>query len=226
MMQRLSRRRFGCACAGLLAPFAATAQTARPTPDQALERMVQGNQEFRVDDPTRPELSQARRAMLTTGQQPFAAILGCADSRTPPEALFHAGLGEIFTVRIAGNSATIGSVGSLEYAVEELHVPLILVMGHERCGAIAAAKHVLDTGVMLPGVLGELVAPIIPALVEARASGGTDVLDAAVRVHARRTARRLREHDGLITSAVREGKLRVEAAYYSIDDGVVTLLPA
>lgn len=227
-MPAMSRRGFFCACAAL--PLAAAQgagpATPGPTPDQALDRVVLGNREFRIDDPTRPELSQARRAMLATGQHPFAAILGCADSRTPPEALFRAGLGEIFTVRIAGNSATAGSVGSLEYAVEELHVPLILVMGHERCGAVAAARQVLETGAALPGVLSELVAPIIPSLIEARASGAADVLDAAVRIHARRTARRLRDGNALINGAVREGKLRVEAAYYSLDDGAVSILPA
>ncbi len=228
-MSSLSRRRFFCACGAVAAPFAAHAQTPAlpplPSPNEALARIVEGNRQFQVDDPTRPEVNQARRDMLTRGQRPFAAILGCADSRAAPEALFHVGLGEIFTIRIAGNSATLGTVGTLEYAVEELHVPLILVMGHERCGAVAAANQLLETGTPLPGVLSELVLPILPALIEARRSGVANPLDAAVRIHAQRTAKRLREGGGLIAQSVREGKLRVEPAYYSLDDGAVTILP-
>ncbi|MEI6158386.1 MAG: carbonic anhydrase [Roseococcus sp.] len=222
-----SRRRFFCACAAVAAPFAAQAQTspALPSPSEAIARILEGNRLFQDDDPTRPEVSQARRDMLTRSQRPFAAILGCADSRTPPESLFHVGLGDLFTVRIAGNSPTLGTVGTLEYAVEELQVPLILVMGHERCGAVAAANHLLETGIALPGVLNELVLPILPAIIEARRSRAPDVLDAAVRIHAQRTARRLRDGSGLIAGAVREGKLRVEPAYYSLDDGVVSVLP-
>ena len=152
----LSRRRFFCACGAVAAPFAAQSETAPaplPSPNEALARIMEGNRLFQIDDPTRPEMNQARRETLTRGQRPFAAILGCADSRVAPEELFHVGLGEVFTVRIAGNSATLATVGTLEYAVEELHVPLILVMGHERCGAVAAANELLENGTPLPGVL-------------------------------------------------------------------------
>ena len=215
----LSRRRFFCACGAVAAPFAAQSETALaplPSPNEALARILEGNRLFQVDDPTRPEMNQARRATLTRGQRPFAAILGCADSRVAPEELFHVGLGEVFTVRIAGNSATLATVGTLEYAVEELHVPLILVMGHERCGAVAAANELLENGTPLPGVLSELVL---------RRSGAADVLDAAVRIHSQRTAKRLREGPGLLAQAVRERKLRIEPAYYDIDLGVVSILP-
>ncbi len=221
-MTSFSRRLF-CSCLALALPAAAQAP---PSSADALARMIEGNRQFRIDDPTRPALNQARRTALARGQSPFAAILGCADSRTPPEALFQVGLGDIFTVRVAGNSFLPGAVASLEYAVEELHVPLILVMGHERCGAVAAANQVLETGGQLPGGLSELVAPIIPAIIQARREGGADPLDAAVRLHARRTAQRLREADGVIAHAVHEGRLRVEAAYYDLDNGEVSLLPA
>ena len=224
----LSRRRFFCACGAVAAPFAAQSETAPaplPSPNEALARIIEGNRLFQIDDPTRPEMNQARRATLTRGQRPFAAILGCADSRVAPEELFHVGLGEVFTVRIAGNSATLATVGTLEYAVEELHVPLILVMGHERCGAVAAANELLENGTPLPGVLSELVLPIMPSVIAARRSGAADVLDAAVRIHSQRTAKRLREGPGLLAQAVRERKLRIEPAYYDIDLGAVSILP-
>jgi len=233
-MHNLSRRRLFCAC-GAVALSAATlpalaqphAASAQPgiSPDQAIERLREGNRLFRVDDPFRPEVNQARRDMLTSGQQPFVALLGCADSRTPPEALFHAGLGEIFAVRVAGNSALAGAVGSLEYAVSVLRVPLIVVMGHEGCGAVSAAKAVVDTGVVLPGAIGPMVAPIVPAVVQAMRAGAADVTDAAMRTHAQLTARTLRTADGIISRAVETGGLKVIASYYSLDDGAVHILP-
>lgn len=228
-MPAFSRRRFFCACGAMALPAAASTHPA-PTapglsPAEAVDRLREGNRLFRVDDPFRPEVSQARREMLTAGQQPFVALLGCADSRVPPEALFHLGLGEIFTVRVAGNSALPGALGSLEYAVSALRVPLVVVMGHEGCGAVAAAKNVVEAGTVLPGALGPLVAPIIPAVVQARRAGAANVLDEAVRIHAQLTARTLRTEDGLISRAIAAGTLRVVAAYYSLDDGAVSILP-
>jgi len=220
-MTHFSRRAL-CAC--LCLPMAARAQGAAD-PDAALARMIDGNRQFRIDDPAQPGLSQARRAALARRQAPYAAILGCSDSRTAPEALFHTGLGDIFTVRVAGNSALQGAVGSLEYAVAELHVPIILVMGHERCGAVTAAREVLESGDTLPGALEELVAPIIPSLIQTRREDAAEWIDAAVRLHARRTARRLRQEDGIIAAAIRDGRLRVEAAYYNLEDGEVSILP-
>jgi carbonic anhydrase len=194
------------------------------TPDQALERLRQGNIQYRSDNPTRPENRAARRAMLISGQQPFVAVLGCSDSRAPTETVFNAGLGEVFTARVAGNSSLPGMVGTLEYAVAVLKVPLIMVMGHENCGAISAAKSVVETGTMLPGELGAMVAPIVPAVVQSLKAGGPDVVNNAVRLHARLTARWLHNDCQIVTSAVAKGDLKVVAAYYDIDQGSVTIL--
>lgn len=228
-MPALARRHFLCACGALALPGAARAQMAPPrpgiSPAEAIERLAEGNRLFRVDDPFRPEVSQARREMLTSGQQPFVALLGCADSRVPPEALFHAGLGEIFAVRVAGNSALPGALGSLEYAVSALRVPLVMVLGHEGCGAVSAAKAVVENGTVLPGALGPMVAPIVPAVVQAMRAGAANVLDEAVRIHSRITARQLRTQDGVIARAVAAGTVQVVAAYYNLDDGAVTILP-
>jgi len=194
------------------------------TPDQALERLRQGNIKYRSDNPTRPENSASRRAGLISGQQPFVAVLGCSDSRAPTEFVFNAGVGEVFTARVAGNSSLPGMVGTLEYAVAVLKVPLIMVMGHENCGAVSAAKTVVENGTVLPGELGAMVAPIIPAVVRSMQAGGNDVVNNAVRLHAQSTARWLRSENAIVANAVGSGALKVVASYYDLDAGSVTIL--
>jgi len=227
-MSILSRRGLFCACGALAIHSAAHAQApASPsglTPDQALERLRQGNIQYRSDNPTRPENRAARRAMLISGQQPFVAVLGCSDSRAPTETVFNAGLGEVFTARVAGNSSLPGMVGTLEYAVAVLKVPLIMVMGHENCGAVSAAKAVVENGTVLPGELGAMVAPIIPAVVRSMQAGGNDVVNNAVRMHAQSTARWLRSENAIVANAVGSGALKVVASYYDLDAGSVTIL--
>ena len=227
-MSILSRRGLFCACGGLDMHSAAHAQAlASPsglTPDQALERLRQGNIQYRSDNPTRPENSASRRAGLISGQQPFVAVLGCSDSRAPTESVFNAGVGEVFTARVAGNSSLPGMVGTLEYAVAVLKVPLIMVMGHENCGAVSAAKTVVENGTVLPGELGAMVAPIIPAVVRSMQAGGNDVVNNAVRMHAQSTARWLRSENAIVANAVGSGALKVVASYYDLDAGSVTIL--
>lgn len=222
-------RRAAFACAFCAAP-AARAQEAparnRLTPAQSLERLMEGNSRFVADAPAPPGDYATRRRALTRGQAPFAAILGCADSRTPPEALFRATLGEVFTVRIAGNSLFTDGLGSLEFATNALGVSVILVLGHERCGAVAAAIQVAEQGAQLPGALMAVVNPILPAVAEARRSNPADMLDETVKWHARLTARRLRDQASALTPALAAGGLRVEAAHYDLDKGRVTLLDA
>jgi carbonic anhydrase len=195
------------------------------TPDQALERLRQGHIQFRADNPARPENSASRRAGLIGGQSPFVAVLGCSDSRAPVETVFNAGVGEVFPARVAGNSALPGMVGTLEYAVAVLKVPLIVVMGHENCGAVSAVKSMIENGTVLPGELGAMVAPIVPAMVQSLRAGGKDVVNNAVRLHARLTARWLRNDCRIITSAVARGEVKVVASYYQFDEGSVTFLP-
>jgi len=230
-MSALSRRGLFCACGALAMHSAAQAQapaTFSPsglTPDQALERLRQGNIQFRADNPARPENSASRRAGLLAAQNPFVAVLGCSDSRVPIESVFNAGVGEIFPARVAGNSALPGMVGTLEYAVAVLKVPLVMVMGHENCGAISAAKSVIENGTALPGELGAMVAPIVPAMVQSIKAGGDDVVNNAVRLHARLTARWLRNDCRIVTNAVARGDVKVVASYYDLDEGLVTILP-
>ncbi len=187
---------------------------------------MQGNRRFVADAPTPAADYVTRRRALRSGQAPFAAILGCADSRTPPETLFRATLGEVFTVRIAGNSIPPDGLGSLEYPTTALGVSQIVVLGHKRCGAVSAAIQVAEQGTRLPGALMAVVQPILPAVAEARRSNPANLLDATVLLHARMTARRLRNEPSALSPALASGALQVQAAYYALEHGQVTLLDA
>lgn len=214
------------ACAGLFgAPRAQAASTvARTTltPDQAIARLLDGNRRFIADDPTRPDTSANRRAVLTAGQAPFATIVSCADSRVVPEALVQAGLGEVFTTRVAGNTIPPADLASIAYGVQALGTPAIMVLGHESCGAVAAAVDVVTKGATVPPVMQPMLGPIIFAVNAVRNQPG-DLLDNAVRENARIGARSLIQHPDF-TDRVRAGTLKVVAARYDLDEGRIELL--
>jgi carbonic anhydrase len=190
-----------------------------PARREALDRLLDGNARFvgaRLENPNRtPE----RRAEILGGQQPFAAILGCADSRVPPEVIFDQGLGDLFVLRIAGNVATEHMVATIEYAVAHLGVPLVMVLGHSRCGAVTATLHRQATEGQLP----KLAALIEPACLLTHGAPG-DPVELAARLHARRMASRLREESVIIATAAAEERIRVVAAYYDLESGRVEVL--
>ncbi len=228
MSQNLSRRGFlGCACcaavsvgiAGRLPAFAAEAHT-NLTPDQALETLKEGNRSFKTDSPVRAVQGRERRLEIARGQTPFATLVSCSNSRVPPELLFGRGLGELFIVRNAGNTVDTAALGSIEYGVAQLGVPLVVVMGHEKCGAVEAAVKVVTENASYPGSIGRMVEPIVPAVVSAQREGG-DLLQAAVQVNVRRTVARLRTDEPLLLEPLRAKKLRVIGAAYDLDDGSV-----
>lgn len=191
------------------------------TPDEALDLLRRGNQDFLADRPNRPPLDRDQRLRVAAGQQPFAAYVSCSDSRVPPELLFGRGLGELFIVRNAGNTTDIAALGSLEFAVSVLAVPLIVVMGHEACGAVQAAMSVVDENARFPGNIGKMIQPIIPAVLEARRSGRHDA-ESAARQNVRRVVRELREEASpvlLVPQAA--GRLKVVGAYYHLGSGEV-----
>jgi carbonic anhydrase len=218
---------FAClACAGLLPGRPAkssesTVPKTSMTPDQALARLLEGNSRFVADNPMSPAIGSGRRHELAGGQGPFAAVVGCADSRTTPESLFGAGLGEVFTARVAGNSMTPPALASLAYSVQVLGAPLVMVLGHERCGAVAAAVDFVTKGTRLPDPMMAMVDPIVPAVRAAQTKGG-DLLDQSVQENARMVAKDLREHAAF--RALVPSKLRIVAARYDLDDGKVTVL--
>jgi carbonic anhydrase len=193
------------------------------TADQALARLMAGNAAFVAGQVRQDSGQTARRIALAAGQAPFAAILACADSRSPPELLFEAGLGDIFTVRNAGNVADTGAIGSLEYAVAALGVPLVMVLGHEACGAAGAALAMAEKDERLPGRINEMVQPMLPAALAALRAGG-DTLGRTVTENANRMAIRLVAESPVLGGAVQAGRLRVVTARYDLDEGRVALL--
>lgn len=222
----LSRRAlFGAALAAVAVPSGA-ARAADPmpksnlTPDQALRMLKEGNEQFKTEAPFRAERGRERRVQLAAGQAPFCVLVGCSDSRVSPELLFGRGLGELFIVRNAGNTVDTAALGSIEYGVGALGCPLVVVLGHEKCGAVAAAVDVVEKNATFPGVIGEMIQPIIPAVLSARGKGG-DLLDQAVRANAMRVADRLKGQSSVIQDALRAGRVKVVAARYDLDDGDV-----
>src|SRR5215213_9097361 len=241
MVSTLSRRGFlGCACCGPLAasltasigaltPAYAAGKKTDFTADQALHILKDGNRKFVADspDPTPttqgrdPRLSHERRLEIAQGQTPFAVLVSCSDSRVPPELLFGRGLGDLFIVRNAGNTVDTAALGSLEYAVAELGVPLVLVLGHKRCGAVDAALSVVETNATFPGSIGQMLEPIVPAALQAKSAAPPNadrnaVVDLAVRENVRRVVTRLRTaSEPILLEPLRSGKLRVVGARYS-----------
>ena len=194
------------------------------TPAQALARLMEGNRKFVADEDNVSDISTRRRLEIARGQAPFAALVGCADSRVGPEQLFGAGLGELFIVRTAGNYVDDAGYGSLAYGVAALGVPLIVVLGHERCGAVDAATKLVANNEQLPPSLTRMVQPILPAVVDARATlpTGGDLVDHAIHMNVRHVVKTLREStDPLLATPMREGKVMVVGAYYDLDTGAV-----
>jgi carbonic anhydrase len=210
--------------------FASTDWTPPPptdlTPDQALDVLKQGNAAFQADAPLHPSIDGRRRGEIAQAQSPIAAILSCADSRVPPELLFGRGLGELFVVRNAGNVADVAAVGSLEFAVAVLGAPLIVVMGHERCGAVAAALTVIDQAQEYPGSIGTMLEPILPAAVGTRNEPGSPLVN-VTRAHVLRTVTRLRGvASSLLIPPQNENRLKIVGAVYDLDTGAVEFLEA
>jgi carbonic anhydrase len=219
----------GLAAAGLgigSAPaHAAGGEKTALNPDQALAALVDGNARY-VSNPQVCVLDLARkRADLKGHQAPWAVIVGCSDSRVPPELLFGGlGPGELFVARNAGNMVDdTATMGTIEYGAEHLGAPLIVVLGHERCGAVAAACDVATKGAKLPGAIGAMVAPIVPAAKAVEGRPG-DFVDNAVRESAKRTAAHIAKASPILSHLIKDKKLRIVAARYGLGDGKVEYL--
>jgi carbonic anhydrase len=183
----------------------------------ALQKLLEGNARFISQQRLYPDQSLERVLAVAKSQEPFAAMLSCADSRVSPEILFDTGIGDLFDVRVAGNVVTPETLGSLEYALVVLKTKLILVLGHERCGAVTAAV----TQDKLPGAIGSLVAAIAPGIVGL--SGG-DLLEQAVVANIRYQVGLLRRSP-LIAERLERGEVRLVGARYDLDTGRVIILP-
>ncbi|MET3664399.1 carbonic anhydrase [Caulobacter sp. 1776] len=203
------------------APEAHAASPQEVTPDEALGRLKQGNTIFSRGGANLMLPTLARVAELSKGQKPFAVVIGCADSRTAPELIFDCNLGELFVIRVAGSTVSREGLGSIVYAVEHLGAPLIVVLGHTKCGAVGAAVDVATKHAELHGALHEMVLPIIPAVLEAQEGHPADLQDAAIRRNVRDIAGRLKVADGVLAEKLEEGRLKIVSATYDLTTGVV-----
>jgi carbonic anhydrase len=229
----LSRRdllRLAAIAAGLVVARGPAAQAASPGPggppaEDVLRRLLEGNQRFLKGETTSPRRTPGDFRPLAEGQRPVAVIVGCADSRVPPEILFDQGVGDLFVVRVAGNVVSGAGPpvkGSIEYGVAELGVSLVMILGHSECGAVKAAiKHLNDRD-PLPGALGLLVNSIRPAVAKAKGMQG-DQLDNAIRANVAIGVEKLRGLQPIVAPAVKRGQVKVVGAVYDLRTGSVAL---
>lgn len=191
------------------------------SPEASLKRLLQGNQRY-VEGVSRRHDFKHEREALITGQNPYAGILSCADSRIAPEYAFDSGRGDLFVCRVAGNFANDESIASMEYAVAMLGVPLIFVLGHESCGAVDAAIKSIKDKSTLPGHMPSLVAAIGPAVNAVMPQGG-DVLNRAIRQNVLDNVAKLSSASPILSAAVEQKKLKVVGGVYRLKDGKVDL---
>jgi carbonic anhydrase len=192
------------------------------TPDAALARLMRGNARYVKGVSKRHDFKHEREA-LASGQNPFAAVLSCADSRISPEFCFDTARGDVFVCRVAGNFASDEMVASLEYAVAVLNTPLIMVLGHDACGAVDATIKSIKDGTTLPGHLPLLVAAISPAVEAAKGESG-DQLDNAIRQNVLLNVEKLKATTPILKAAVDDKKIRVVGGIYKLASGRVELV--
>ena len=205
--------------------FAQAADPAHPdqpsvAPAEAISKLKEGNGRYTSGSLQHPGQTTERRTELAKTQHPFAAIVSCSDSRVPPEIVFDQGLGDLFVVRVAGNVINDEGLGSIEYTVDHLGTRLILVLGHQSCGAVDAARETIAAKGKAPGHIQSLVTAIKPA-VEATAK---DDLETTVKANVKNVVKALRSSTPILKSKVDSGEIQVIGGYYSLDTGAVTFL--
>ena len=195
------------------------------TPEDALRRLKEGNERFVAGTPLHPNQTLELRQQLAGSQQPFAAVLGCSDSRTSPELVMDTGIGDLFVCRVAGNIATPADAASVLYAQAELGTEVVLVLGHDNCGAVKAAIDVAD-GKMPPGEFARLTDPIQPAVAQARRTGATGeaLLNDVVEANVRLVVAALPTMSSGLAQAVQAGHLAIHGGVLTLSTGKIDLL--
>jgi carbonic anhydrase len=189
--------------------------------DEVLQRLMEGNLRYSTNRATDLNESAVRRIEIAKAQRPFAAIFGCVDSRVPPEIIFDHGLGDLFVIRTAGHIIDRAVLGSIEFGIVELTIPLIMVLGHERCGAVKATIEAIEQHQDAPNQIDMLVDSIRPAVERARSQPG-DLLENAVQANIELTVSRLKASP-ILAEAIQKGRLKVVGARYDLDTGTVAL---
>jgi carbonic anhydrase len=229
-LYRFSRRDFlkasGLTAVSLALASCAPAQVPTEGPvtnaDEALQRLMDGNKRYAADKSTDLNESPSRRVELAQGQTPFATIFGCVDSRVPPELIFDRGLGDLFVIRTAGQVIDNAVLGSLEFGVAELKIPLLMVLGHEKCGAVKATVEAVEKNATAEAEINWLVDGIRPAVEAAKTQSG-DLLDNAVKANVSLTVDRL-EKSSILSEALEKGNLKIIGARYDLDTGIVEVV--
>ena len=231
----VSRRNVIAGAGALLAASAlplASSRAAEPPPANArnaiapaaaLAELLEGNARYAANEPVEKDFS-AGRAARVEAQFPIAAILGCSDSRVSPELLFDQGPGDLFVVRLAGNFLDDDGFASLEYAVKFLGAPLVMVLGHTNCGAVAAAVKVVTEHAELPGHLPELIKSIEPAVIAAHGRHPSDLVAAAIEENVRLNVKRLIDDTPIMSDALAAKKIAIAGGIYDLATGKVTLI--
>ncbi|MBN1211631.1 MAG: carbonic anhydrase [candidate division Zixibacteria bacterium] len=187
--------------------------------ERVLKQLLEGNRRFVEGELRHPHQSEQRRLEITAGQKPVAVVVGCSDSRVPPEIIFDTGLGDLFTVRVAGNIIGPVVMGSIEYAVERVGVPLVMVLGHSRCGAVTATVE----GGEPVGQIGGLAEKIQPAVAEVEGQPG-NVVDNAAKVNVKHVVEELKNSDPIIAEYYKRGDVKVVGAFYDLESGRVEVI--
>ncbi|WP_373886535.1 carbonic anhydrase [Sinomonas sp. ASV322] len=193
------------------------------SPAEAWRTLREGNQRFVDGTSSHPNQDSFRRSELVSTQNPFCVIFGCSDSRLAAEIIFDLGLGDAFVVRSAGQVIDEAVLGSLEYAIDPLEVPLIVILGHDSCGAVMATIDSYTTGTMPQGFVRDLVERIMPSVITAQRNGVTDVNETVVE-HVKQTGKRLLETSQVIARAVHEGRTAVLGVCYRLGEGKAELV--
>lgn len=193
------------------------------TPALAWRRLREGNERFVNSESSHPNQDASRRSSLVETQHPFAVIFGCSDSRLAAEIIFDVGLGDVFVVRTAGQVIDDAVLGSLEYSIGVLGVPLIVVLGHDSCGAVTATKAAVETGQMPAGFIRDLVERITPSVLTSLRNDQTEVNDMVVE-HVKQTSQRLVDSSRVISDAIETGRAAVIGLSYSLADGRAELV--
>ncbi|GAA1120709.1 carbonic anhydrase [Kribbella jejuensis] len=199
------------------------AEVASPTPAEAFELLLSGNKRFVAGSSEHPNQDAARRAETAPGQQPFAVLFGCSDSRLAAEIIFDRGLGDLFVVRTAGHVVGPEVLGSIEYGVELLGCPLVVVLGHDSCGAVAAARAALEDGLAPAGYVRDVVERVTPSVLAARAAGHEEP-DEILAVHISHTVDLLLDRSRVLAERVEAGQAAVVGLSYRLADGTARVV--
>ncbi|MCX5806791.1 MAG: carbonic anhydrase [Proteobacteria bacterium] len=187
--------------------------------EEAMQKLIKGNERFTASKPIHPNQTSERRNEVSKGQKPFAVIVGCSDSRIPPEIIFDQGLGDLFVIRVAGNIIDDVALGSIEYAVGHLGTELVIVLGHGKCGAVSATVQ----GGEAHGHIACIVNAIAPAVEKVRNQSG-DLIDNAIKANVELVVNQIISSKPILSEQVKESKLKVAGAYYNIESGVVDFI--